>query len=468
MIGRGAILWKRTPLLGRLLVTAGLGLMVAEAVMLGISARQDAEDARTDLQEELKTQLVVLPPALAEYVVVGDFATLKQTLDRVAGDTRIAEVYYIDQSGVMLRSIDAPPPANVPGWFRHLLGIGDITGTAPVTVGGRPYGELTVVLSAQAQIAHIFAQLVYHLGALLAALAVGFAAMWQVLRNGLRPLTELEAAARAIADGDLSVRLAEAGSPELRSVIVAFNQMAEATGIARHRLEFSNTELVRLTEVTAHHLQEPSRRLVTFSRRLRTALGEQALPEDAAASLTYIEQQAGRLRALIRDIQLYLAVDQSNDEIAPQSVAVAMGLVLAEKGRREQLEAIGAEVTLASTLPEVALERRRLVNVFDILLDNAIRYRRPDVPLHVHVSADWTAGVIRLRFADNGRGIEPEYRQQVFRMFERLHPMPGDDSTGVGLAIVQRIVEHAGGRAWIEETEGGGATVVLQLPTGVP
>jgi len=102
------------------------------------------------------------------------------------------------------------------------------------------------------------------------------------------------------------------------------------------------------------------------------------------------------------------------------------------------------------------------------LFDNAIRYRRPQASLRIEIGAEAAGKMARLRFADNGPGIAPAYRERVFAIFERLDPSAGDDCTGVGLAVVQRIVADCGGKVWIDETPGGGATFMIELPLGAP
>jgi len=233
---------------------------------------------------------------------------------------------------------------------------------------------------------------------------------------------------------------------------------------AQQRLQFANAELVRLTEIMTHHLQEPTRRLVTFSHALKRALGGRAGEEDVAGPLLFIEQQALRLRALIRDIQLYLVVDQPLSQVESLSLPLIADKVLEAKA--ESLAEIGARADIQPGMPSVQMDERRLANMLDILLDNAIRYRRHDRPLSLTISAELDGRRVKLRFADNGRGIEPEYRELVFQLFERLYAQPGDEGTGIGLSIVRRIVEQSGGKATIEETHGGGTTVVLDLPLG--
>ena len=234
---------------------------------------------------------------------------------------------------------------------------------------------------------------------------------------------------------------------------------------AQQKLQFNNAELLRLTEVMAHHLQEPARRLVTFAQKLRTALNDASLNESASASLGFIIEQAGRLRSLIRDIQLYLAADQPMGEVCRLSLGEVAKAVI--ETRAAALTAIGGEVRIDSDLPDIRLDRRRLTDLISILLDNAISYRRPEAPLRVHLSAKLTEShMVRLCFADNGPGIPESYREQVFQLFERLHPQSGEENTGIGLAIVRRVVEHCNGKAWVEEAAEGGAAIILELPAG--
>ena len=233
---------------------------------------------------------------------------------------------------------------------------------------------------------------------------------------------------------------------------------------AEQRLRFANAELVRLTEVMAHHFQEPARRLVTFAQRLKKGLEGQSLSEDSAHSLTFIEQQAGRLRGLVRDIQLYLAAGQPVPDPRPLPPTEVAERILAEKA--DALAEINAEVSVAPEMPPVRLDARRLSTILDVLIDNAIRYRRPGATLRIAISADRIGPMVRLRVADNGPGIAPEYRERVFRVFERLAQGAGDDSTGIGLAVVRRIVADGNGAVAIEETPGGGATVVIDLAGG--
>ncbi len=455
--------WDRQPFLARLLVTASFALLVAGTVMLLVSARQEALDSREDLAAELANELETLPAALAEVVVIGDFATLQQSLDRFVRRPHIYRVEYRDQTGARLQGIDAVLPTRAPDWFMAALRFDNLTGVAQVNIGGRIYGELELEMTAQGQAARAWKRLLHHLAILLLAVTLDFIGIWLVLRNGLAPLQHLEQGAAALARGELDVRLKEEGSPELRHLITGFNQMAAATQTAQAHLARGNAELQRFAEIAAHHLQEPARRLATYAQHLREQLAPTCLDEDARLSLAFIQQQARRQQALIQDVQRYLAAGQARGTASQLDSAAVLEVVLARM--RESLNAADAQVEMGP-LPPVWLDSPSLADLFNQLLDNALRHGRAEHPLVVHISGEVVDDHTLIRIADNGLGIAPEYRERVFRVFERLSS--AGENTGIGLAIVRRIAESAGGRAWIEETPGGGCTVNFELPTGTP
>jgi signal transduction histidine kinase len=115
-------------------------------------------------------------------------------------------------------------------------------------------------------------------------------------------------------------------------------------------------------------------------------------------------------------------------------------------------------------LPTVIIDRPRLYDIFDILLDNALHYRKPDSILKIHIYGESKGKRVRYYVEDNGIGIPAEYRERVFLVFERLQVNGNQDSTGIGLAIVRRIVESRGGSVSLNETNGGGTTVIFDLP----
>ncbi|BCB26827.1 hypothetical protein SKTS_17130 [Sulfurimicrobium lacus] len=464
-----AAFWSRLPLVARLLTTANFALLVAGTAMLFVSARQEARDARDDLKTELAQELETLPATLAEVVVIGDFASLQQDLERYVTRPRVASVQFVDPTGKSLQSSDKPLVAIAPDWFSATLGFQDASGKAKVTVGGHDYGSIFITLSARGLANRSWQRLMDLLGILLLALSVDFIGIWLVLRGGLAPLKRLESGAESIASGNLETRLAIEGSPELRHLIGTFNRMTAATQLAQERLRLANADLTRFAEISAHHLMEPTRRFTSYTQRLRARLA--VLPdrlddEEVRTSLHYLERDAERLRGLVRDIQLYLAAGEARGEVRTEDANAVLATL--RQRLKKQLAETGASLEV-DALPPAVLDRPRLMDLFAVLLDNALQHGQPadsSVPPQIRISGERDGDLTRFRVSDNGPGIPAEYRERVFEIFERLNIAGGKSGTGIGLSIARRIVESRHGRIWIENLEQGGAMVAFELPDG--
>lgn len=466
-----AAFWNRLPFVARLLATASFALVAAGAAMLFVSARQEARDARNDLKTELTHELETLPAALAEVVVIGDFASLQQELDRYVARPRVASVKFFDISGKSLQSSDKPQAVAAPDWFSRGLGFHDFSGQAEVNVGGRDYGGIAITMSAQGMANRAWQRLLDHLAILLLAVSLDFMGIWLVLRNGLAPLKRLESSAASIADGALDTRLAVEGSPELRHLIATFNRMATATQVAQENLRLANADLTRFAEVSAHHLMEPTRRFTSYTQRLRALLAAppgQRDEEEVRASLGYLERDAERLRGLVRDIQLFLAAGEARGEVQMEDANAVLATLRPQL--EKQLTASGTNLEIEA-LPPAFLDRPRLVDMFTVLLDNALRHGRPAdpaIPPRIRVSGERDGSLTRYRICDNGPGIPAEYRERVFEIFERHNTAGGKNisGTGIGLSIARRIAESRHGRIWAENLPQGGAMVAFELPDG--
>lgn len=226
------------------------------------------------------------------------------------------------------------------------------------------------------------------------------------------------------------------------------------------RLRQTNSDLERFAEVAAHHLQEPARRMATFVQRIMQSRWAAEAPEEIVTSLNFVRENSLQLGALIRDIQVYLAADQARGEVAQLDIGTVVTEILSRLDR--QIREAQAEITLGD-LPPFAIDRPRATDLFQCLIENALKYRRPGVPLEVSITGEVTAAGVRYRVADNGIGIPPVYRERAFGVFERLHASSAYTGTGVGLAVVRRIAESFGGRAWIEESPSGGVIACVEL-----
>ena len=235
----------------------------------------------------------------------------------------------------------------------------------------------------------------------------------------------------------------------------------------------ANADLTRFAEISAHHLMEPTRRLTSYTQRLRARLSHQALfdaDQEIKTSLDTLEHDAGHLRALVRDIQLYLAAGEVRGELKMEDANAAWAAV--EQKIAARIQTLGVRIEV-HTLPPAYLDRPRLIDLFLILVDNALRYGRPADPAQlplIRIGGERCAGLSRYSVSDNGPGIPAEYLTRVFEIFERLSSRARsgdtDAGTGIGLSIARRIIESRHGRIWIENQPQGGATVVFELPDG--
>jgi len=234
-------------------------------------------------------------------------------------------------------------------------------------------------------------------------------------------------------------------------------------------LERANADLTRFADVSAHHLMEPTRRLTSYAQQLRARIS--TLPggiqdDELRSSLDYIEQDASRLRTMVRDVQLYLAAGTPRGEITMEDPGAILSVL--QQHLAPQLSSQRVTLDIGS-LPMAMLDRPRLTDLFSVLLDNALRHGQsadPNIASTIHISGEREKGLSRFRISDNGCGIPGEYLERVFEIFERLSMKNSEGGTGIGLSIARRIVESRHGKIWIENLPEGGAKVIFELPDG--
>jgi signal transduction histidine kinase len=231
---------------------------------------------------------------------------------------------------------------------------------------------------------------------------------------------------------------------------------------SNEELKRANEDLNQFAHSASHDLQEPLRTVSIYSQLLRRKLSNK-LDADAEDYVRYILRGASRMEALIRDLLAYTQASNISDEPAPVVDANAAAEA-ALANLRAAIEDSGAIVT-RGPLPSVRIRHVYLIQLFQNLVGNAIKYRREETP-RVSIDAEPGSGEWLFRVADNGIGIEAKYREQIFGIFKRLHTAEEYSGTGIGLAICQRIVERAGGRIWLESEPGRGSTFFFTLPPG--
>ena len=255
------------------------------------------------------------------------------------------------------------------------------------------------------------------------------------------------------------------GPPELLGCVVTLTdisdrkQAEEALSRQSQALARSNADLQQFAYVTSHDLQEPLRTIASYAQLLKRRY-ESQLGSDADEFIEFIVSGVQRMKSLIDALLSFSRV--VNIETAPFALVDMEGaLQWASMNLQIIIEESKAQVTHGE-LPTVRGDQVMLVQLFQNLISNSIKYRSKENP-QIHVSAerqdaDWVFSV-----KDNGLGIDPQYHERIFGVFKRLHgrEIPG---TGIGLAICQRILQKHGGRIWVNSQLGAGSEFKFTLP----
>ncbi|MGD0393403.1 MAG: HAMP domain-containing sensor histidine kinase [Acidimicrobiales bacterium] len=292
----------------------------------------------------------------------------------------------------------------------------------------------------------------------LVLMGLGFLS-WAMVRRDLRPLEEITRTAGAIARGDLSQRVAYvSGATEVGQLGQAFNTMVDGIEVAFAERAASEDRLRRFLADASHELRTPLTSILGYAELFD--LGVRDRPEDLAASMRYIKDEASRMGTLVDDLFLLAQLDHERPlHIEPVDLAdvahrAAAGLRASAPGRSVALEVDGPVMIDGDSL--------RIRQVIDNLLVNALTHAPGDSPIGLSVVEEDESAVIRVH--DDGPGIEPGDASRIFEPFFRSDPSRARSSggAGLGLAIVAAIVTAHHGTVWVEP--GPGATFEVRLP----
>ena len=297
---------------------------------------------------------------------------------------------------------------------------------------------------------------------------IGALLVWRGLHRWvLTPVDRLGAQARAVATGRPGARITPRGPPEFAALGAdvewmrdqAARALAEVEETSRE-LARSNADLEQFAYVASHDLSEPLRKVANFCQLLERQYGEQ-LDDRAKQYIAFAVDGAKRMQVLIADLLALSRVGRTTEGFTDVDTGVALQEALDQLDA--EIDATGAGVG-HSDLPTIRGDHALLVSLFENLIGNAIKYRSDAPPLivvtAVREGGDWVFTV-----QDNGIGIDPQYADRIFAIFQRLHLRESYPGTGIGLALCRKIVEFHGGRIWLDtQNDNSGATFRFTIP----
>ncbi|MFJ4437599.1 ATP-binding protein [Streptomyces sp. NPDC088923] len=310
------------------------------------------------------------------------------------------------------------------------------------------------------------------IGVLLVLLAL---AVFEGLRRGVTdPLDRLSADTGRVTRGDFAHRIRVSGPADLRRLGSDVESMrhrlaAELATSEQRRLLLdeqtadlrrSNEELEQFAYIASHDLQEPLRKVSSFTQLLqRRYAGE--LDARADQYIAFAVDGANRMQVLINDLLAFSRIGRLTDKHEPVDLDALVGRTLDTLGMA--IDEAGARVT-RDALPAVTGDPTQLGMLWQNLLSNAVKFRSPDRTPEIRVGVAPEGDAWRFTVADNGIGIEPEYAERVFVIFQRLHTKDTYPGSGIGLAICKKVVEYHGGTIALAPAEGPGTRITFTLP----
>lgn len=257
------------------------------------------------------------------------------------------------------------------------------------------------------------------------------------------------------------------GEGKTIGAVVILRDVSEQRNAARQlqltnaRLTAANEDLRQFAFAASHDLQEPLRMVTSYVQFLVRRYKGKVLDDSSEEFLRYIVDGTTRMRALVNALLEYASAGEIGEPDAFQSCHLEAVLSDTLANLHASIEESGAQIS-NDHLPEIGMDAVHAGQILQNLISNAIKYRGSEPP-RIHIKAARDAGMWQIAIADNGVGIEPEYFNQVFVLFKRLHgsERPG---SGIGLPICKKIVESYGGRIWVESQPGKGSTFFFTAP----
>jgi PAS domain S-box len=228
-------------------------------------------------------------------------------------------------------------------------------------------------------------------------------------------------------------------------------------------LKRSNEELKQFAYVTSHDLQEPLRTIASFTQLLKRRY-ENKLDEDADEFIDYIVSGADRMQTMIKALLDYSRVNTMGKEFEPYNFEEILDQTL--RSLKIAVDESNA-VIIRDPLPTVKVDDKQMIQLFQNLISNAIKFRKLNARMKIYISCEKVSNNYLFSVSDNGIGMELQFKDRIFEVFQRLHTRDEYSGTGIGLAICKKIVERHGGQIWVESEFGKGSTFYFTIPSGL-
>ena len=247
------------------------------------------------------------------------------------------------------------------------------------------------------------------------------------------------------------------------TVLYGASRDITARKLAEVTLQTANRELEQFAYVASHDLREPLRMISSYISLLGRRYGDR-LDADGHEFLEFAREGAQRMDRMVLDLLAFSRIGRMGDPFAElslgevvQAALINLTVAIAESA---------AEITVSPNPPTITGSHGELIRLIQNLIGNALKYRDPQRPPVIAVTFQRGRGEWQVAIKDNGIGIAPEYFERIFDIFQRLHTRDKYEGTGIGLAICRRIVEHHGGRIWVDSVPDSGSTFYFTLPDG--
>lgn len=309
---------------------------------------------------------------------------------------------------------------------------------------------------------------------LIAILVLTVVISFYVTRWLITPIVNLTAATRTVSGGDLTMVIEKNSSDEIGELTDSFNLMTEQLRLkqeellksnayikqqAEELLDRYNSDLEQFAYVTTHDLIEPLRMITSYIQLLQRRYKD-IYDDEAKEFMRFVVEGVDRMHNIINDLFEYSHIRTDVKDFEKVDVQEVLDATL--KKLNKEITDSGATVT-SFGLPELRAVQSNLVQVFQNLIGNAIKFRQKDVPLQIKISCDDREHDWLFAVEDNGMGFDPQYKEKVFEIFKRLNKRDDFPGSGMGLAISKNIVERHGGKIWVDSRLGIGTTFYFTI-----